>query len=757
MKYQKKWLILVLSILISLIAVGFGNAALCNTAAGGACNGYSDAKCDFVTKADGFDKYGWIVAGTTSDCGSITDNSIARKNCFCKEDSLYSEMQNQKSKQLCNTGQNGRCYGYQSSKCESIYISNIFGYIDAGTTSDCIGRSSTYALITKKCYCENKPSVTSPGTSEPYVPYSLVVNPGKTGEIACDKLSNEHGLPNDEEDRCWNVFCPIGNTGKFGSCSDALSPKAWCDTYPEAKGYNSLKVDCTCNNPKNVCESGIEWNQKKNCAWDRVGECERGPGCEGPDRIWCSKENCQATPFTDAGERMVCCPIGACTTVSRGEEIDIMHSCPDPLNLNTCNCVEWGKAVLSPTGTSAGCCSEINDPCWVEPDKCMANESNLDNYGIDGKYYKCIKGEWIEKCATDAGCQDANLFAGYSYEVLNKYCPDEKKCWECIDGTTWNGNDCVPDKIDWEGNRGVCTGNKCFCKTGENEEGGVAIEGCDRNNFGDVINSEERQGALSLGPEGLCVPSGKYTEDHYCESGEWTTRTGLIAAELLSYVENKNDFVLYCDSHAKTLNKIPIGFDSGKFNNFCVLRNNDNKEIAFGSSLNDISVGDIDTGNTQIFQVVDCTNINEGTETFERCSAPTTNYLFWNPNTKSFIYGIDINSGTLTKIWNSIKLFFQHPIRIIELLINPITKEEFESKYNQVYINRNYDKEINAIYFKNDPEQFEVVYTNFETDICSALPLGEISCEYKEADNSYYVYSYETDLWPDLTTKLRVK
>jgi hypothetical protein len=50
-----------------------------------------------------------------------------------------------------------------------------------------------------------------------------------------------------------------------------------------------------------------------------------------------------------------------------------------------------------------------------------------------------------------------------------------------------------------------------------------------------------------------CVNNGQFIQDHYCDNGNWSTRTRMILMQLLDFAGN-NDFTLFCDSYAGTLN-----------------------------------------------------------------------------------------------------------------------------------------------------------------------------------------------------------
>lgn len=92
-----------------------------------------------------------------------------------------------------------------------------------------------------------------------------------------------------------------------------------------------------------------------------------------------------------------------------------------------------------------------------------------------------------------------------------------------------------------------------------------------------------------------CIDDQEYIEDHYCNNGNWTTRTKLVAEHLAENI-GSGDYSLFCDTPKNALNKIDYTmgnnyvknyFSDGTstiINNFCVLKTAD--KLIFGTSLN---------------------------------------------------------------------------------------------------------------------------------------------------------------------------
>jgi len=108
---------------------------------------------------------------------------------------------------------------------------------------------------------------------------------------------------------------------------------------------------------------------------------------------------------------------------------------------------------------------------------------------------------------------------------------------------------------------------------------------------------------------GKCIDSATWDLDHYCDSGQWTSRTKDIALQLLELAlgNNPSNFSLYCNNYDAVLNKYDYSTDYGSVttflrsfctqpsgktkncvNNVCAVKYGSN--VAFGMSLNaDIS------------------------------------------------------------------------------------------------------------------------------------------------------------------------
>ncbi|MBS3138155.1 hypothetical protein J4207_00450, partial [Candidatus Woesearchaeota archaeon] len=149
----------------------------------------------------------------------------------------------------------------------------------------------------------------------------------------------------------------------------------------------------------------------------------------------------------------------------------------------------------------------------------------------------------------------------YINPILGGYaCCEENSCWdgkECVenmaatpDALPINNYRCVdgdwvasPEKTDLRGNTGFCpTEQQCL----------VSING--NNEF----NNDANKFYISFKDEDWpqCIGDKQFVSDNYCDAGTWTSRTRLIAKELLDLVRVRGDpnkYTLYCDDYKHSL------------------------------------------------------------------------------------------------------------------------------------------------------------------------------------------------------------
>ncbi|MBI4146498.1 hypothetical protein HY489_04125 [Candidatus Woesearchaeota archaeon] len=159
----------------------------------------------------------------------------------------------------------------------------------------------------------------------------------------------------------------------------------------------------------------------------------------------------------------------------------------------------------------------------------------------------------------------------------------------------------------------------------------------------------------SNGPK--CINDTQFILDNYCDWGEWSSRTRLVATQLLGVALSlsPDNFSLYCDKYENVLNRHSYSNDRGFVRDFfrkacpqgfsrsvvedcvnsvCVLRYG--ASVAVGASLN----REVDDG-TQSFLFAlnansnDCRSAIDSDVKFDRCAAPS---VWYNHKTNSLLY-----------------------------------------------------------------------------------------------------------------------
>ncbi|MBW3014908.1 putative metal-binding motif-containing protein [Candidatus Woesearchaeota archaeon] len=303
-----------------------------------------------------------------------------------------------------------------------------------------------------------------------------------------------------------------------------------------------------------------------------------------------------------------------------------------------------------------------------------------------------------------------------------------------------------------------------------------------------------------------CVDDGSFFSDAYCNNGEWTSRTALIAEQLIA-LAGSNDYVLYCDEHNKVLNRFDNYNIEGKnveqyikgmkqgtlgtytytcydsqpcTNNYCVILYNNN--IIFGTSLN----APLNDERNEFLKVIDkesYSNAIGGTD-YKHLTITDTDTMY-NDATDSIIFSNNniplINSPTIGEF---LGLLFRHPILTLTTVLRPkrtttilgeineeIINIGFANKtkdFNRIYVNKQGDKEILGILERiSDEESYlMVVYTNFNSDICKATASNNLICNNTAEQGKTYVltdigsksdFTIWNNRWKNLGAKLRPK
>ncbi|MDP3765005.1 MAG: hypothetical protein Q8R04_00680 [Nanoarchaeota archaeon] len=352
----------------------------------------------------------------------------------------------------------------------------------------------------------------------------------------------------------------------------------------------------------------------------------------------------------------------------------------------------------------------------------------------------------------------------------------------CASSECWDGEKCIDNQ------RGdplaQPTGNNSRCIDGEWTESEVKVSiGEDTSGYcpkktqclANVFGRDEKA---------QCFESGQYISDNYCEDGQWSTRTKLLALKLLKL--KSDDFTLFCDNRENTLNNLQYLTESNEIvaniltniqtNNFCVLKTG--STIIAASSINK-NLEEVPENTLNIFGITSCDDALIDDGQYHSCDA--TNKVWFNKQLKSFVYSstaITVPSEQESPI--SFEEFIGNPIKnIIASIKRLITSPPFDEsylkgikKFDKLYITQQGSKLIRGSIEGGQFKNAIIEYTGFDTDICKfaeqfSQAKGDVSSgiSCKKEGNNYYVLVQGSQftninpeiIWTDLTSKLRLK
>ncbi len=258
---------------------------------------------------------------------------------------------------------------------------------------------------------------------------------------------------------------------------------------------------------------------------------------------------------------------------------------------------------------------------------------------------------------------------------------------------------------------------------------------------------------LEIDNNPTCVNETQYVFDHYCEKGNWTSRTKFLAGALLDsapdeytlYCTNPEDaFVSFSNANRQLilgdpqittdqpkaapgketapttpvftcLPKHPLIEDSENtcINNVCIIKTEDG--TGFATSLNKNSF-------------VESLNIDPKTldackgEGFVKCGD-----IYYNSDLNAITYGIDIEKGTLADFFDTVFSFFTDFFKDEQK--DPKTFLEKGKNFNQIYLSNINDLQVRAINEKiSKTEKVAIIeYEGFNTPICDYVHEKRIS------------------------------
>jgi len=278
-----------------------------------------------------------------------------------------------------------------------------------------------------------------------------------------------------------------------------------------------------------------------------------------------------------------------------------------------------------------------------------------------------------------------------------------------------------------------------------------------------------------------------FYHDRYCLEGNWTTRTGMLAAELLNFTNKPGitNYSLHCDVYNATLNTVDYSIDGGNLvneylsgllpasgimptNNFCVLRYKDGstEKAAVGTSLNNKTTVSEFLGTTIAASLAGACNGDETEMGFADCNSDGKIWL--NNRTQTIVYNKDSMALEPYTGMQAFLQFLSNPAKSIMDFIRSIFRSSSEVPTEVFDYNRYYN--INAGnmtvvgYVRNkdiDDRYIVVTYDNTTAFICDSVFRYNNTLNCTGSSWNFNVsgadYNLMNKIFPDLTAKIRPK
>lgn len=288
-----------------------------------------------------------------------------------------------------------------------------------------------------------------------------------------------------------------------------------------------------------------------------------------------------------------------------------------------------------------------------------------------------------------------------------------------------------------------------------------------------------------------CINSSQYILDFYCANGNWSSRTKLIAIELLKIAESRSpdDFSLFCGPAVSAVNNVNYAVNGVSVSNFlanycnpysstasydcvnsvCVLRYGNN--TAFGTSLN-VRVDDSGKSFLKVLgKGVDaCDNAKNLDNDFDLCR----DNIWYNHNIESIIV---LPSGSLSSVSSDsvVSKYFTVPFADVRSFARAQSNVSFMGSsylFSSVYFAKKGSREVFGFLEKDKTfssyDYFGILMKGIDFNgysLCSDV-VGFIDDKTfcRDSPNVVFVSKKTPDVnqslvnhWVDVTAKLRLK
>ena len=328
--------------------------------------------------------------------------------------------------------------------------------------------------------------------------------------------------------------------------------------------------------------------------------------------------------------------------------------------------------------------------------------------------------------------------------------------YRCIKGE-WTA---LPIKWDWNNDKwGFCSEeNQCF----------ITSEGSA------TFTSED----FYDGNMPICVNTSEYILDHYCEDGNWSTRTKYLSSKLAEFAQN-DEYIIYCTNYREALldfnpelylggecfatdeqkagleetflesngpeslqncfcelmteegKRLVPSKDNNCINNVCVVKYKESGafKTAFGTTLNK-NISDPDSFLLALgVQQQDLAEVCSGEGDLIECNFEN-NIIWYIPKLNAVVYGkegIQL-SGT---VGQKIVDFFKDLFGIETAITNQSKFVKEAQNFNEIYLLSKDGKKVTAIkeVYPGKKQTLVAQYENFETPVCSYVEHLEVPLE----------------------------
>ena len=275
-----------------------------------------------------------------------------------------------------------------------------------------------------------------------------------------------------------------------------------------------------------------------------------------------------------------------------------------------------------------------------------------------------------------------------------------------------------------------------------------------------------------------CINDTQYIADNYCEKGIWSSRTKIVATQLLAIALNTTptNFSLICDTYNAVLNRYAYSTDYGTVtsfikslclqpgnkrsdlcvNNICVLRHGEN--VAFGMSFNTDISGAKSPLQALNINPEECNSAKNNDGDYDPCG----DGVWYNHDTQSIIYTPTISP--LPQPTNITNDFFMLPYNKLKDYVFSVVYKPDMVRYNYTFFNQL--PQFKKVYMAKD--NFDFVYSfkqenitltqityagwylsniNLPADACSRIIKRYDSwanCEKQPSQTEFYIAAHRT-------------